>query len=185
MISRCEMERTISSTEKLFFSVRRATATLEFMEMQREGSCSDHGSQQSSFTCYVHGRAFTKPALLIEVQRRNWWATQGEPSWALKHTPQGRDWCLPVSAWGNASCSGSVLSEVLWDWRELRIFFPFFCKSVHWEALDGIWHCLIFHVFIKLWPHRGSVGKLDARTRSGLESVCSQDTLWLSAFLSS
>lgn len=48
-----------------------------------------------------------------------------------------------------------VLSEVSWDWNELRIFFPFFCKSVHREALDGIWHCLTFHIFIKLWPHRG------------------------------
>jgi len=38
-ISRCEMERTISSTEKWYFSQWGGLLQLQFTEMQREGSC--------------------------------------------------------------------------------------------------------------------------------------------------
>ncbi|XP_042651798.1 androgen-induced gene 1 protein isoform X2 [Tyto alba] len=61
--------------------------------------------------------------------------------------------------------------------------------SIHREAMRVkkwvAFGTISLHIFIKLWPHRGSGRKLDAWTRNGLEFVHSPDTLRLNAFLSS
>lgn len=73
---------------------------LEFMEMQREVSCSDCENQQSSSTCCLHGRAFTKPSVLIEVPKELVSYPGRARLSSLAHS-WGRDQCLPVvSAWG-------------------------------------------------------------------------------------
>lgn len=48
-ISRCETERTISSTEKLYFSQCGGLLQLGFTEMQREGSCSESMRESTVF----------------------------------------------------------------------------------------------------------------------------------------
>lgn len=88
-ISRCETERTISSTEKLYFSQWGGLLQLGFTQICKEKVAALRAweSQQSSSSCCVHGRAFAKPDVLLGMQGRSWWATQGEPSWAvLTHT---------------------------------------------------------------------------------------------------
>lgn len=76
-ISRCETERTISSTEKLYFSQWGGLLQLGFTEMQREGSCSESMRESTVFFLLLCSwQGIYQTWCPIDVQGRSWWATQ-------------------------------------------------------------------------------------------------------------